>query len=189
MIQTVITPTRPSPSALTRRMTVAVAVAVAVIAAPTPAVMPALVLFNMLVAAISLVDITELKVPNRILGPGFLMAILLLAGASAFTSEWDRLGRAGAIAALMFAAFLALAALAPSSLGLGDVKLAPYLALHLAWLDPRACWWGFLIGVVLAGAWSAGALRRASDTKVMVPYAPFLGAGALAAELLARIAL
>jgi len=168
---------------------IAAAVAIAVAAAPNLAMLPALAAFNVVVVVIAVVDIAEFKVPNRILGPSFLMAALLMVAASAFTGEWTRLGRASAVAAVVFAAFLALALVAPGSLGLGDVKLAPYLALHLAWLAPVVCWWGFLIGSATAGVWSAAALRRRRGKKVMLPYAPFLGAGALMAELIARTVL
>jgi leader peptidase (prepilin peptidase)/N-methyltransferase len=148
--------------------------------------LPAFAAFALVLAAIAVVDLEQLRVPNRILGPGFVAAIMLLAGATIATGDWGRLAAATLAAVACFTVFLGLRLARPSSLGMGDVKLAPYLALHLGWIAPGAVVMGFLIGAVsaaVAGAlamqvWRPGAWRSA------LPYAPFLALGALASAVL-----
>jgi leader peptidase (prepilin peptidase)/N-methyltransferase len=97
--------------------------------------------FGMLLAA---VDLRHRVLPNRVLLPAGVSGLLLLAGAAAAEGEWPRLLRAGLGAVVLFAVFLVLALIAPSGLGMGDVKLAALLGLYLGWLGWDA--------VVLGGA-------------------------------------
>ena len=147
-------------------------------------VLPALVVFDIVLATIALVDLETLKVPNRILGPAYLAALPLLTIAALGSGDWDRLAWAFGSAVVVFALFFGLWAASPRSLGMGDVKLAPYIALHLGWIAPAAVVLGLFAGAAVAALAGALAIQFWTGTwKSALPYAPFLAFGALIAQI------
>lgn len=120
-------------------------------------------------AAISVVDVLERRVPNRIVLPA-AVAVLALVTAADPSPEW-------ALAGLAAAGFLLVPALIkPEGLGMGDVKLALLL--------------GFMLGRYVAAALAAGlvlsslyglALLATRGRGATMPLAPFLAAGGVAA--------
>ncbi|HEX9314540.1 MAG TPA: prepilin peptidase, partial [Actinomycetota bacterium] len=74
---------------------------------------------------------------------------------------------------------------APSAMGGGDVKFAPYLGFHLGWLGLRIVLAGGLLGLVAGGLGGAAALLiGGKGMKDPIPFGPFMAAGALVAILL-----
>ncbi|GAB4083011.1 prepilin peptidase [Modestobacter muralis] len=111
--------------------------------------------FLVLVAAgvlLVLVDARHRLLPDRVVLPALGAGVLLLAGAAGATGDWSALLRAVAAAAVLFVAFLALALASPGGLGMGDVKLAALLGLHLGWLGWDAVLFGALAGFVVQAA-------------------------------------
>jgi leader peptidase (prepilin peptidase) / N-methyltransferase len=102
----------------------------------------------------------------------------LLLAASLGLGELGRLGRGLLAAASVGGLFLLLALLAPHGMGVGDVKLAPTLGLAVGWLS-----WGTVgvVGAFLLGglAGLAGMVALGLSRTALLPFGPWLGAGAL----------
>jgi leader peptidase (prepilin peptidase)/N-methyltransferase len=146
--------------------------------------LPAYLLFFAALLNISVIDLEQYRIPNRILVPTVLAAIPLLGlaalgegGVSAFLRA---LG--GGLAA--FAALLVLALISPRGMGMGDVKLALVLGLYLGFLGWGEVFLGLFIGFLfgaLAGlVLIATGLRGRKD---FLPFGPFLAAGTVVAVL------
>jgi leader peptidase (prepilin peptidase)/N-methyltransferase len=95
---------------------------------------------------LAVVDLEHQLLPNRVLLPALAAGAVLLLGAAAAEGAWGALGRAVLGAAVLFLVFLALALISPGGLGMGDVKLAALLGLHLGWVS----WSAVLVGPVAA---------------------------------------
>ena len=144
--------------------------------------LPAFLLLAGVGVLLAVVDLRHRLLPNRVLLPAFGVAALLLTVAAAAEGEWSRLARAGLGAVVLFAVFLVLALLAPSALGMGDVKLAALLGLYLGWLGWAAVALGAAAGFVVQAvvALTLLTLRRVG-LRGELPFGPAMVAGALAA--------
>ncbi|WP_210480639.1 A24 family peptidase [Naasia sp. SYSU D00948] len=149
-----------------------------------PSALPVL----LLVAAgvvLSLVDLAEKRLPNRVLGVAAIVVGAGLLVAVVVEGDWGRLLPAALGAVALFAIYFVLALLSPRGLGMGDVKLSALLGLVLGWFG----WDTWLIGLVagfLAGAvvsLIALALRRVTRTSLL-PFGPSMLVGALLAIVL-----
>jgi leader peptidase (prepilin peptidase)/N-methyltransferase len=144
------------------------------------AVLPAYCLFFAVLVAVAAVDVERRVIPNRILHPALALTVLLLGGAAIA----DAAGRP-ALDSLVggAAAFVALAivhVVQPRGLGFGDVRLAGFIGLYLGWLGLADVALGLLVGFVLAVV--AGlvlVMTTGGGLMVRLPFAPFLGAGAV----------
>jgi leader peptidase (prepilin peptidase) / N-methyltransferase len=127
-----------------------------------------------LLAAVSVIDIEERRVPNRIVLPG-LAAALVARTALDPSVRWV----AGALIA--GGALFILAAIQPAGLGMGDVKLAGFLGAWLGWNGVLA----LLLGSFAAFVPAVGLLivRGRAARKVAMPFAPFLAVGGVVAVL------
>lgn len=135
-------------------------------------------------AALAVIDLRLMRLPNRIVLPLYATGLIGLAAASAPGRHWDRLVTALICMAVFYGIFYLLAVFGP--MGFGDVKLAGVLALHLGWLGYQYAYAGILLGAVSA---SAGALvllatRRKSWRGSRIAYGPYLLFGAWIAVLL-----
>ena len=141
---------------------------------------PMLVFVTVLVI-VSATDIDLKIIPNRVMLPASLIAIVLIALADIFGSDVSATG-ALAGAALYGLPMLALALAIPAGMGIGDVKLAGYLGLHLGALSLPNVLVGALSGFFLGGVTGvvliALGLRGRKDP---VPFGPFMAGGALLA--------
>jgi leader peptidase (prepilin peptidase)/N-methyltransferase len=148
--------------------------------------LPAWLWFVAVGLLLAAVDLRTMLLPNRVLLPGLIGGLVLLAAAAAAGGDWTALGRAVLAGGVAFAALLALAVVAPSGMGMGDVKLAGLLGLYLGWLGWPAVLTG-LFGGFLAQALVGLALlaARRVGPKAELPFGPALLAGALLAALLA----
>ena len=97
--------------------------------------------------AVSVVDLESRRVPNRIVVPG-LVAALVVRTALDPSPRW--IGGA----AVAGGALLALALIYPAGLGMGDVKLAAFLGGWLAWHGVLA---------LVLGSFAASSLRSGSS--------------------------
>lgn len=132
------------------------------------------------------VDLRRHLLPDRFTVPALLAGAVLLAAAAAAGGSpgWDGYARAWACAGGLLLLYLAMALIYPAGLGLGDVKLAGALGLHLGWLG----WWGPVVGTVtafLVGALIGIALlvTRRATRRSAVPFGPSMLIGALVAVL------
>jgi leader peptidase (prepilin peptidase)/N-methyltransferase len=148
-------------------------------------VLPALLALAATGVVLSIVDLTEHRLPNAVLLPTLVVLAVLLVLASALSGEWMSLLWALAGGAGMFALYLVLALISPSAMGMGDVKFAAPLGLVLGWFGWTVWLWGVLAGFVVGGVVSlvALALQRVS-LRGSIPFGPSMLAGALLAVLI-----
>lgn len=129
--------------------------------------------------ALGIIDTEHKRLPDRIVLPSYVVAIVLLTAASAFSGDWADLGRAGVGLAVLGTFYFGAAFAYPAGMGLGDVKLAGLLGLYLGYLG-----WGPLIvggfsAFLLGGVFSIVliALKRIGR-KGGIPFGPWMLVGA-----------
>lgn len=129
--------------------------------------------------ALTLIDIDVRKLPNVIVLPSYVVALVLLAVASVLSNDYSGLVRAGiAMSALVIAYFL-MAFIYPGGMGLGDVKLAGVIGIYLGWIGWGALAVGALAAFVLGGIFALLLISAKKATrKSGVPFGPWMLAGA-----------
>jgi leader peptidase (prepilin peptidase)/N-methyltransferase len=129
--------------------------------------------FVTLLVPVALIDLEHRIIPNRLLAPFALVAVVILA-----VAEPSRLPEhlvAGAAAG----GFFLLAALAyPRGMGMGDVKLAAVMGLYLGRSVAPALLAALLLGSVV-GVVVMARVGTAAGRKTAVPFGPFLALGGL----------
>lgn len=96
--------------------------------------------------ALTLTDLDHQRIPNRILYPSTIVALVLLAGGAAADGHFPSFVRGVEGGAAYFALLFIVALAARGGFGMGDVKLAFLLGLFLAY----ASWGTLIVGVFLA---------------------------------------
>jgi leader peptidase (prepilin peptidase)/N-methyltransferase len=99
---------------------------------------------------LTLIDIRERRLPNRLTLPAFPVSLLGQTLAVAFGADLWPLLIALLAGVIAFSACLALNRYA--GLGMGDVKLISAMTLSLAWFSPLMPAIALLIGFIIAGA-------------------------------------
>lgn len=141
-----------------------------------------LVAFGVLALATGLllaIDLAVHRLPDVVVGPLYPILLATLAVAALTGSEWARFGRAAAAAGILLAGYFLMAFIAPSGLGLGDVKLSGVLGLFLGWLGWPHVLLGSLAAFVLGGFFAVVLLvtgRAKRDTDFA--FGPWMLAGA-----------
>jgi len=133
------------------------------------------IIFITTLIAVSIVDLNQRIIPNRMLAPAALAGVVILVIGSG-----DQLP-AGLVGALGAGGFLLLAAVgAPGAMGMGDVKLAAVMGLYLGPAVVPA----LLIALIAASAFGLAVMFKNGikrGRKATVAFGPFLSAGALLA--------
>jgi leader peptidase (prepilin peptidase)/N-methyltransferase len=132
--------------------------------------------FVTMLAAITLTDLEQRIIPNKILLTGAVLCVAIAAP----TDPGGMPERA--ISAVAAGGLLFLVALAyPAGMGLGDVKLTATMGLFLGWAVAPAILFalltGSLVGLTLI------ARHGASARKMAIPFGPFLALGGLVGML------
>lgn len=151
---------------------------------PSPA-LPAYCYLVALSVVLAFVDAKHRRLPDVLTITSYPAGIALLGAAAAFLPNGlgfllhAMLGGAAAVAFYLF-----LAAISPSGLGWGDVKLSGVAGLYLGWLGARAFVAGLAGGFVLAAVAGIVLIAAGKATrKSQIPFGPFMLAGALTAIL------
>jgi leader peptidase (prepilin peptidase)/N-methyltransferase len=148
------------------------------------AALPAYLLLFASLLTVSVVDLEQYRIPNRILLPTTVAAVPLLAFATLGDAGVGDFLRALAGGAAAFLALLVLALISPRGMGMGDVKLSFPLGLYLGFLGwgqvVLGLFLGFLLGAVVGLVLIATGLRGRKD---FLPFGPFLAAGTVVAVL------
>lgn len=161
----------------------------------TDRVLVSILPFMALIAAVTVIDLRELRIPNRLLQPAALLALVLIPIAS--TSDWHDLSLVRALlGALVYGAiYFIVLFIYPPGMGWGDVKFAPLIGAQLGLFG-----WIPLVRALIASHLVAGAVaiiivivrlvmrlvRREPRAGVPVafPFGPFMALGAVVALLL-----
>lgn len=140
-----------------------------------------------LMAAVIVVDLRELRIPNMFLLRAAVLAVPLLAVAS--TSQLPGLSILRAlIAAVVYSVgYFILLLIYPPGLGMGDVKFAGVLGAHIGlfgWIPlGRAILISHVVGGVVSVVVMIGALllHKENVRKLAIPFGPFMAVGAAVA--------
>lgn len=142
--------------------------------------LPAFLLFAWTIVCVAIIDANTRKIPNRLTYPltPALAVLLVVAALLAGEPGWALRALLGGL--LAFVSLLAMAVFRPGSMGMGDVKLAGFIGLGLGYLG----WAHVVLGLVsafLIGGVVAIVLMslRARARKDLLPFGPYLAAGAL----------
>ncbi len=134
--------------------------------------------------AISLIDLEHYIVPNRIVAPALGASLLLYAGALGGPAEPTDLVRAVTAGLVAGLGLGVVHLVSPGGMGMGDVKLAFLLGLHLGWAGWGQVGLGFFLGFAYGSVVGVGLLitgRR--GRREHIPFAPFLAGGTMTALL------
>lgn len=147
-------------------------------------ILPALLALVATGVVLSIVDLTEHRLPNAVLLPTLGIVAVLLVLASALTGEWMRLLWALAGGAGMFLFYFVLGLISPAGMGMGDVKFAAPLGLALGWFGWNAWLVGLVAGFIIGGLVSLIALvLRRVTIRGSIPFGPSMLAGTIIAIL------
>lgn len=147
------------------------------------AVLPAYVYLVVVGLALAAVDAEEHRLPNKLTLPSYPVALGLLAIA-AFSAGWTHLVAALVGMGALWLLYALLFLISPSGIGWGDVKLAGVLGIYLGWLGAHSWVLGTFLGVLLGGLFAlALVIGRRAGRKTMIPFGPFMIAGALIAVI------
>ena len=146
--------------------------------------LPAFLYLGAIGVALTLIDLDVKRLPNAIVLPSYVVALVLLGVAALFDGELGPYLRAGLGMAALFGFYFVLALVYPAGMGFGDVKLAGVLGLYLGWLGwaevVTGAFLGFLFGGVVGMALKAA---RKAGRKSQIPFGPFMLVGAFVAIL------
>lgn len=134
--------------------------------------------------ALAWIDVAVQRLPDVLTIPAYAGTAGLLLLAAAAGGHWADLLRAVVGGLALTAAYLALAVISRSAIGLGDAKLAASLGTMLTWNGGPVLVAGTFAGFLLAAVYGLGLLlsRRATHGQ-RIPFGPFMVAGAFLALL------
>lgn len=146
--------------------------------------------FVALLSLITIIDLRELRVPNALLKPAYIVGVPLLIVAS--TSDWVDVSLVRAVLGGLGlgAIYFLILFIYPPGMGWGDVKLAPLIGAQLAlfgWMPfVRSLIISHFVSGIVAVIIVVGSLilRGRGRPKLAFPFAPFMAIGAIGALLL-----
>lgn len=171
-----------------RAWTVAGTVLLAVllcVAAPSPWWWPSRVLLAPVLVALSVIDLRERRLPDRIVLPATAAGFALLVLGAIGDGEPEHIVGALAGAATFAGLLLVLHLASPGGMGFGDVKLGVLLGLYLGAMGLGLVVWGMLLGSLLGVVAALPVAVRTRDRRAGIPFGPALAAGNVLALLLA----
>ena len=133
--------------------------------------------FVALLVPVTLIDLDHRIIPNRLLAPGAVLAVALVAILDPAALPEHLIAGAAAGGVLLIAALAY-----PGGMGMGDVKLAAVMGLFLGASVAVAMLAAFVLGTVVG----LGVIARRGvkdGRKTALPFGPFLAAGGVIAVL------
>ncbi len=155
-------------------------------------VLPAFLWFLSVTVALILTDLDHHRIPNRILYPGFVAGLALLAVGSWLDDDLSRMVPALIGAAGYFLVLFLVALATRGGFGFGDVKLAALLGLFTGYVGLGSALIAFFLGIFIGGLVAMALLiARRRDRKAEIAFGPPMIVGAwlavpYGAELLTR---
>ncbi len=143
-------------------------------------VLPAYLYLAAISVALALIDLDVKRLPDKIVLPSYLVALVLLGAAAIAGHDYHAYLRAIEGMVAYYGAFFALAFIYPAGMGFGDVKLAGVLGLYLGWIGWGALVVGAFGGILIGGLVGLGLMAaRRAGRKSAIPFGPFMLVGAL----------
>jgi leader peptidase (prepilin peptidase)/N-methyltransferase len=128
------------------------------------------------------VDLASHRLPDRVTYPALAVSVAALLADAAVLGSWGALVRALAAAAAAFAVAYGVAAIWPTALGLGDVKLLGLLGLLLGWFGWGVLLAGVFLGLLIGALVSLALLAtRRAGWRTALPFGPPLMTAAVLA--------
>lgn len=144
--------------------------------------LPALLYLAAISVALALIDIDTKRLPDAIVLPSYVVALVLLALASwnpGGEADWSALVRALIGGAALFLVYFVTVVVYPAGMGFGDVKLAGVLGLYLGWFGWGALLIGWFSAFLLGGIFSVALLLAGrAGRKSGIPFGPWMLLGA-----------
>jgi leader peptidase (prepilin peptidase)/N-methyltransferase len=141
--------------------------------------LPAFLYLAAISVALTLIDLETRTLPNAIVLPSYVVALVLLTVAAWGSHSWDDLVRALLGCVILYAFYFALVFAYPKGMGFGDVKLAGILGLYLGWIGWGALAVGAFAGFVVGGVFSLVLIvMRRAGRKSTIPFGPWMIIGA-----------
>ena len=142
--------------------------------------LPAFLVLGAFGVVLGAVDLATQRLPDPLVLGSLAAGVVLLGLAAAVAGDAGPLLRAAVGMVALFGLYLALALINPAGLGLGDVKLAGVLGLHLAWLSWDALLGGALAGFLLVALVALVLLAAGrADRSTELAFGPFMLLGAV----------
>ncbi|MGI8426942.1 MAG: prepilin peptidase [Actinomycetota bacterium] len=141
--------------------------------------LPAFLWLVSVLVVLSAIDLETRRIPNKILGPSAIASAALLVAAALISGSTSPLVTAGLGALSYGLPMLGLAIAVPAGMGMGDVKLAAYLGMHLGWFTLWHVAVGAFAGFFI-GAFAGITLMAVNGKgrKQTIPFGPAMAAGA-----------
>jgi leader peptidase (prepilin peptidase)/N-methyltransferase len=139
--------------------------------------------------ALAWIDVAVQRLPDALTASAYAGTVAFLLLAAATSGHWADLLRALLGGLALAAAYLALAVVSRSALGLGDVKLAASLGTLAAWPGWPTLIAGAFAGFLLGAIYGIALLISGRATRNQkIPFGPFMIAGAFLVILAAPLA-
>jgi leader peptidase (prepilin peptidase) / N-methyltransferase len=130
-------------------------------------------------------DLLRHRLPDRLVLPSLLGGVVLLGVAALAETALSDFGRACVAAIVVAMGYLLLALLAPTGLGMGDVKLSPLIGLYLGWMGWASVVEGVFAGFIVGAVWALViVVVRRGGLHTRLPFGPSMLLGVAGAALL-----
>lgn len=151
-------------------------------AVPDPSVLPAYLVFAALMVTLTITDLQTKLIPNRILGPGTAIGVLLLAAGGLIAQDFTAIGHAAIGGFGYFGAMFVLAFIGRGALGFGDVKMSFIIGVFTGYVGLGSVVVAGVGAFIVAGLYSVVLIvTRLSNRKDMIPFGPFMTSAGLVA--------
>ena len=141
--------------------------------------------FAAMLGVMTVIDLRELRIPDKLTRPSLVLVVPLLA--IGLLSAYPELSLVRAVlgGAAMFAFYFILLLIYPMGMGWGDVKLAPIIGAVLGFFSWAALVRGLILAYLVVGPVAIVLLlARKANRKTGLPFGPFMGLGAVVALVL-----
>ncbi|WP_243713125.1 A24 family peptidase [Actinomadura sp. 6K520] len=134
---------------------------------------------------LAFIDVAVKRLPDRFTLPSYGIAAALLAAAAPFTDDGMRRFQHALIGmVVLFVLYFVQAFVAPSGIGMGDVKLSGVLGLYLGWFGQDAWMVGVLATYLIGGLVGVGIMIVRRTRKGEFPFGPYMFVGTFLAVLM-----
>ncbi|MCH8566092.1 A24 family peptidase [Nesterenkonia sp. LB17] len=136
-------------------------------------------------ALLVVIDLMVRRLPDVLVACTAVALLVPLAVAAATADEWSTFGRSLLAAVVLLAGYFLLALIAPSGLGLGDVKFAFLVGGFLGWFGWSHVAAGTVLGFTINGVIALLVLAsRNGGRDTQIPFGPSMALGAVCAVAL-----